>query len=115
MCLYISYNPRVLGIYICKFTAMFYTAEPNEDYFLPDFNVEAISTLHNASNSLYFDVSIIQDGFLEYEECFVTALSLSDSVRGSLMVEIAGGKETAHVCIKNDDSKLLLLLHDVVW
>ena len=83
---------------------MFYTADPDEDYFLPDFTVEAISTLHNASNSLYFDVSIIQDGFLEYDECFVTAISLPDSVSGSLMVEIVGN--TAHVCIENDDSKL---------
>ena len=83
---------------------MFYTAEPDEDYFLPDFTVEAISTLHNADNSLYFDVFIIQDEFLEYEECFVTAISLPNSVSG--VVEIAGGKDTALVCIENDDSKL---------
>ena len=72
--------------------------------------------MHNASNSLYFDVSIIQDGFLEDEECFVTAISLPNSVSG--VVEIAENKDTAIVCIQNDDSKLaiisLLLLH-VVW
>ena len=85
---------------------MFYTAEPDEDYFLPDFTVEAISTLHDADNSVYFDLSVIQDGFLEFEECFVTALSLPNSVSGVLMVEIAGGKDTALICIENDDSKL---------
>ena len=62
--------------------------------------------MHNADNSLNFNVSIIQDEFLEYEECFVTAISLPNSVSDSLMVEIAGGKDTALVCIENDDSKL---------
>ena len=102
------YNTRSVQIFVnhINVTAMYYTAEPDEDYFLPDFTVEAISTLHNADNSLNFDVSIIQDEFLEYEECFVTAISLPDSVSGSLMVEIAGGKDTALVCIENDDSKL---------
>ena len=50
-------------------------------------------------------MSIIQDEFLEYEECFVTVISLPNSVSGGLMVEVAGGKDTAVVCIENDDSK----------
>ena len=82
------------------------TAEPGADYYLLNSYIEAISTLHDADNNLCFDVTIIQDEFLEYEEYFVTAISLPDLVSGGLMVEIAGGKETAHVYIENDDSKL---------
>ena len=80
------------------------TAESEADYYLPNFSIEAISTLHGPNNNLCFDVSIIQDESLEYEECFVTVISLPNSVSG-LMVEIAGDKDAAVVCIENDDSK----------
>ena len=81
------------------------TAESGIDYYLPDFSIEAISTLHGLNNNLCFNVSIIQDEFLEYEECFIAIINLQNSVNGNLMVEIAGGKDTAVVCIENDDSK----------
>ena len=80
------------------------TAEPGTDYYLPNFSFEAISTLHGHNNNLCFNVSIIQDEFLEYEECFVAVIRLPNLVSG-LRVAIAGGKDTAVVCIENDDSK----------
>ena len=87
------------------------TAESGADYYLPNFSIEAISTLHGPNNNLCFDVSIIQDELLEYEECFVAVISLPNSVSGSLLVEIAGDKDTSVVCIENDDSKSYLYLY----
>ena len=47
----------------------------------------------------------MEDEFVEYDECFEVGISLSDSVSGGLMVEVDGGKDTAVVCIEDDDRK----------
>ena len=47
----------------------------------------------------------MKDGFVEYDECFEVGISVQDSVSDHHKVEISEGKETAFVCIKDNDSK----------
>ena len=44
----------------------------------------------------------MEDEFVEYVECFEVDISLQYSVRGR---EIAEGKDTASVCIEDNDRK----------
>ena len=46
----------------------------------------------------------MQDKFAEDEECFEVGISLLN-ISGGLIVEIDGSKDTATVCIQDDDGK----------
>ena len=81
------------------------TAAPGEDFYLSDSSIEAIPTEQGPNNSLCFNISSIEDKFSEDEECYEVGINLKNSLTGRLMVEIEGGKDTATVCIQDDDSK----------
>ena len=87
--------------YLDTFTA----AVPDEDFFLTNLSIEAISTLHGPNDSLCFNIMVKQDEFVENKECFEVGISLPDSVSSDLMVELDEGKDTAVVCIQDDDCK----------
>ena len=80
-------------------------AIPNEDFFPPNFHIEAIHTEHGPDDPLCFNIFTIQDDFVEYEECFEISIGVSKSVSNQLMVEIDGNKDTTVVCIEDNDSK----------
>ena len=80
-------------------------ATPGEDFDLPISYIEANSTVHGPNSSLCFNVFVMEDGFVEYDECFEVSISLPYSVSDHLKVEISEGKETTFVCIKDNDSK----------
>ena len=76
-------------------------ATPEEDFYLPNFSIEAIPALQGPDNDLCFSVPVTQDEFIEKEECFEVAITVS----AYLMVKIDDGKDTAMVCIQDDNSK----------
>ena len=52
----------------------------------------------------------MEDDFVEYEECLEVGISLPYSVRAHRKVEISEGRDTAAVCIKDNDRKSLTVL-----
>ena len=82
--------------------ASFIAATPGEDFIVSNFSIEAISTIHGLNNSLCFNIFVMEDEFVEHVECFKIGISLPYSVSGR---EIDEGKNTAVVCIKDNDSK----------
>ena len=98
-----------VNVILCEctynFCISFISATPGEDFDLPNFSIEAISAIHSPNNSLCFNIFVIEDDFVEYEECFEVGISLPYSVSNHLMVEISEDKDTAVVCIKDNDSK----------
>ena len=92
-------------LYPLNYLDTFTAAVPNKDFFLTNLSIEAISTLHGPNNNLCFNVMVIQDEFAENEECFEVGISLPDSVSSDLMVELDRSKDTAVVCIQDDDCK----------
>ena len=55
-----SYAHIIISYYINAVT-------PGEDFYLP---ILTNSTEHGPDNSLCFDILVIEDEFVEYEECF---------------------------------------------
>ena len=95
----------MLLLYPLNYLGTFTAAVPDEDFYLSNHFIEAISTLHSPNNSLCFNIVVIQDEFAENEECFGVSISLPNSVSSGLMVELDGGKDTAVVCIQDDYCK----------
>ena len=60
---------------------------------------------HGPANPLCFETPIVDDEFVEYEECFAVAISLPSPDTDDLLVSIADGNDTVTCCIEDDDSK----------
>lgn len=75
------------------------------DYIAPPSSQQALTTTHNPSTDLCFDIQIINDDFVEVEECFTVSISLPSPETDDLMVSIAEGEEEATCCIVDDDSE----------
>ena len=61
-------------------------------------------SIHNTGSELCFQVPIVDDIFVEVEECFAVAISLNVT---DLMVSIADGTDMALCCIQDNDSESL--------
>ena len=92
------------------FYLSFVAATPGEDFYLYTFSIEAISTVDGPDNNLCFNLYTSEDVFVEYDEYFMVGISFPYSVSNHLMVEISEGKDTAAVCIKDNDRKSLTIL-----
>ena len=79
---------------------MISAATPGVDYTVPPDSVTAESAVHNSSMNLCFEVEILEDMFLEYEECFVISISPEADV------SIQDGVDMATCCIQDNDGGL---------
>lgn len=60
--------------------------------------------MHGPGSDLCFQIPIVDDDFVELEECFAVSISLNEA---GLMVSIADGADMALCCIQDDDSESL--------
>jgi hypothetical protein len=65
--------------------------------------------MHGPDTPLCFEVPIVADEFVEFEECFGVSINLGNDTEG-LMVSIADGEASSLCCIQDDDRKIMLLL-----
>ena len=85
----------------------FYRLATSGDDFTPPSPVLAAAGVYNHSNPLCFDVPIIEDDFVELEECFVVSISLPPA-SAELAVSIIDGQESALCCIVDDDRECFM-------
>lgn len=83
-------------------------ATPSVDYTAPPPLLQAQASVNGPDMSLCFDVPIVDDDFVEFEECFGVSISLGNDTAG-LMVSIADGQASSLCCIQDDDSKCITL------
>ena len=76
-------------------------ATPGVDYTVPPLLL-AQAMVNGPDNPLCFQVQIVNDTFVELEECFNVSISLGDDT-ADLMLSIA--QDSVNFCIQDNDSK----------
>lgn len=87
-------------------TIYFISATVGVDFIAPPSSLLAESAMHNSSTDLCFEIQIINDDFVEEEECFAVSISLPSPETDDLAVSVEEGGESATCCIQDDDSKI---------
>ena len=80
-----------------------FLATPGVDYTAPTTLLMAQAMVNGPDNPLCFQVPIINDTFVESEECFDVTISLGDDT-ADLMLSIA--QDSTRFCIQDNDRKL---------
>ena len=83
----------------------FTAAITKEDFFPQNLTIEVLPTVHGPGDTHCFSILAAQDVFVEHEECFEFGISVPNSVTDRFMVELEEGKDTAEVCIEDNDRK----------
>ena len=76
------------------------------DYTAPPPLLSAQAMVNGPGNPLCFEVPIVNDEFVELEECFGVSISLGNDT-ADLMLSIADGQASALCCIEDNDRKLI--------
>ena len=99
---YSIYTTEVQSVpyYLNPYIILWHTAIPGIDYTERQGSLLANSSVHGPDVNLCFEVLIVNDSFVEEEECFGVFISLSSN---DLKVLIADGGNSSICCIQDDD------------
>ena len=75
------------------------------DYTAPPPLLMAQAMVNGPDNPLCFEVPIVNDTFVELEECFNVSINLGSDTT-NLMLSIADGQDSTLCCIQDNDRKL---------
>ena len=65
--------------------------------------------MNGPSANLMFEVPIVNDILVEFEECFAVSISLPSPDTDNLLLSIGDGSDAATSCIQDDDGKSVRL------
>ena len=82
-----------------------FLATPGVDYTVPPPLLMAQALVNGPDNPLCFQVPIVNDEFVELEECFGVLISIGNDT-ADLMLSIADDQDSTLFCIQDNDRKL---------